>query len=562
MKHRFHFFPEPFEDETLHSVLSRYARLHGHGTNGPVFAATLWDGSFSDNVPFPCDLRQLVEALPKAACLTVPLIVERHTLLPYYQPFLSVRQVQAARSQMAFSGSEGLGLRLGLTASRLQSASKVLFCPACVKQDAANVGVAYWHRIHQLPGVLICPRHLEGLVVFDHSGLDRFRKILLLPEDEIVQSRALALDIDPNHRQGLVEISQSSQELLQANASPQSMSRIREVLVNGAVALGLASSTGRLRLAELASHIDAYFNRLAPDGEFLILAGGPSTPEAWVTKLLRKPRCTHHPLKFILLASGLKVRMVELISDVGTVRTTTAAELPSATILRTLEIPQNQRQRRPAYCKERPEGMKESIWTLAEYGMEATEIADQMAVSLPSVYRIIRESHGGSEHWNQCKHAKVLTQRRRRFKNQYRSCCAHECTDYMWLYRHDRAWLTERCDLPYRHPYLRGGNRSFENLDPHLALEILNCARGLRATLGKPVRISRTRIGRELNSTARFEKQLGKLPMCAAALACVCESRDEFHKRRLLWAEQQLLLEGKFLTPSLIYRTACIRPSN
>jgi hypothetical protein len=33
-----------------------------------------------------------------------------------------------------------------------------------------------------------------------------------------------------NALKGLVEIAQSSQELLQANASPQSMSRIREVL--------------------------------------------------------------------------------------------------------------------------------------------------------------------------------------------------------------------------------------------------------------------------------------------------------------------------------------------
>jgi hypothetical protein len=33
------------------------------------------------------------------------------------------------------------------------------FCPDCVRQDINNFGEAYWHRMHQVPGIFICLPH-------------------------------------------------------------------------------------------------------------------------------------------------------------------------------------------------------------------------------------------------------------------------------------------------------------------------------------------------------------------------------------------------------------------
>ena len=68
-----------------------------------------------------------------------------------------------------------------------------------------------------------------------------------------------------------------------------------------------------------------------------------------------------------------------------------------------------------------------------------------------------------------------------------------------------------------------------------------------------------TKIGRELHVLSRFEKQLNKLPHCAAALAAECETLDAFHRRRLSWAERKLKLDDKPITQSALYRTACLR---
>src|SRR5258707_529671 len=45
-------------------------------------------------------------------------------------------------------------------------------CPDCVKSDRQQYGEAYWHRLHQVPGVRICPIHdcvLEDSAVPAHK---------------------------------------------------------------------------------------------------------------------------------------------------------------------------------------------------------------------------------------------------------------------------------------------------------------------------------------------------------------------------------------------------------
>jgi hypothetical protein len=37
------------------------------------------------------------------------------------------------------------------------------FCPLCLEEDTQKYGEAYWHRIHQTPGVLVCPIHAIAL---------------------------------------------------------------------------------------------------------------------------------------------------------------------------------------------------------------------------------------------------------------------------------------------------------------------------------------------------------------------------------------------------------------
>ncbi|MCY1447099.1 Tn7-like transposition protein D [compost metagenome] len=185
----------------------------------------------------------------------------------------------------------------------------------------------------------------------------------------------------------------------------------------------------------------------------------------------------------------------------------------------------------------------------------------ELGLSVTYVYRVIRDSDRGGDRWKEARFAKQLSERRHNFEAEYPSHLAHECRDYPWLYRNDRQWLSE-------HVQERSNARSsrqkhtegFHQVDCDLAAAVISCAEELRARPGKPVFISRTKIGRELHALSRFEKQLNKLPRCAAALAMVCESIEEFHSRRLKWAAKKLRLEGRPITRSSLFRMANIRP--
>lgn len=201
-----------------------------------------------------------------------------------------------------------------------------------------------------------------------------------------------------------------------------------------------------------------------------------------------------------------------------------------------------------------------AVWTRALSGADAKSIASETGNSVTCVYRMIRAIADGPSRLKEAKFSKQLGDRRSRFEGDYRARLAHECRDYEWLYRNDQQWLSERTQEPVNvHRQSGQQTERFKDLDLHLANEVVHCAEMLRTLPGKPAHISRTKIGRELHAVARFEKQLNKLPHCAAALAAECETLDAFHKRRLSWAGRMLKIEGKPITQSSLYRTACIR---
>ena len=80
MELKFHFFPTAFPDETLHSVLSRYALLCGGSSRRAPFAGEKAAASFTQNVAFPSRLGDLVGALPAGTDLSVAQIIKRHSV--------------------------------------------------------------------------------------------------------------------------------------------------------------------------------------------------------------------------------------------------------------------------------------------------------------------------------------------------------------------------------------------------------------------------------------------------------------------------------------------------
>jgi hypothetical protein len=122
---------------------------------------------------------------------------------------------------------------------------------------------------------------------------------------------------------------------------------------------------------------------------------------------------------------------------------------------------------------------------------------------------------------------------------------------YQWLGKHDKDWLED--NLPPRKARTHYPSYvDWAGRDAQLAKQVRDSASRLRALPGKPVRINRAEIARDLGNARMFGKALKRLSLTVEALDEVCETREDFIIRRIWWAAQYIIEENLPTTRSEI----------
>lgn len=156
-------------DETVFSLASRLRRLWGLSSAGQlarVLFGNEWSGRRHD---FPCGLGTFA-AKTEGAAGEPREAARTHTLLRYYLPFKSEAEGGRALHSMLRRGSANTRGWLGLPPSKLGFDHPLKACPVCIRQSVEEFGWTYWLLAHQFPGVWICPRHEEPLMIRVRSG--------------------------------------------------------------------------------------------------------------------------------------------------------------------------------------------------------------------------------------------------------------------------------------------------------------------------------------------------------------------------------------------------------
>ncbi|ESU31525.1 hypothetical protein G3A_16280 [Bacillus sp. 17376] len=153
------FFPVPYKDELLYSVLGRY-----HVRSGNVsIKATQKDIYGTDSITaimdLPSHIYRIMENLPVGHNYSLEYLITNHTLYPFYAAFLPSEHAAKVKESMIGSDGGSIYNRIGLMASSVKFNHYFKFCPQCVEGEMYNHGELYWHRVHQIPGVLVCPEH-------------------------------------------------------------------------------------------------------------------------------------------------------------------------------------------------------------------------------------------------------------------------------------------------------------------------------------------------------------------------------------------------------------------
>lgn len=162
------FFPAPYPDELFYSVLCRYHMRCGVPSTG---ATNREIGGFKigQNVYLPQTIGRLSATIPPETGLSAEYFLMETTIFPYIKPFL--REDRARKSAEILTSNKPENTRNATGFSRLElSKWKYLrYCGECWQDDLLIHGEAYWHRLHLIPGVMVCPIH--GVEIMDSKVL-------------------------------------------------------------------------------------------------------------------------------------------------------------------------------------------------------------------------------------------------------------------------------------------------------------------------------------------------------------------------------------------------------
>lgn len=159
------FIPPFYPDELFYSVICRYAIRTCQSSYKLLMKDLFGSINVLVNYDLPTKLDYFVKYLDNNIDITVDNIIINNTLYPYYATFSGLEKKTALIEMMEGRNNNGsVRSKAGITASNIKAPYYFRFCPKCFDDDMLKYGESFWHRIHQTPGVYVCPYHGEFLI--------------------------------------------------------------------------------------------------------------------------------------------------------------------------------------------------------------------------------------------------------------------------------------------------------------------------------------------------------------------------------------------------------------
>ncbi|QQX86695.1 TniQ family protein [Cupriavidus necator] len=146
--------PLPYADELFPSILTRAARHTGRSYSSVLKALSVEIGRQQT-------LDHSAAFLGLATRLGVPesQVLESHTFFPYTTAYLPADHRERYACWVLNAHEDSAYTQLSHLAKFPPPPWNKRFCIQCVSNDRKDLGEAYWHRQHHLPGMTTCPIH-------------------------------------------------------------------------------------------------------------------------------------------------------------------------------------------------------------------------------------------------------------------------------------------------------------------------------------------------------------------------------------------------------------------
>ena len=171
------FVPAPLPDQTLYSWVTMFHRLSGNASNDRTRMQLFGSEKAGRQFHIPshlstfCARTHLVLGAPEQ-------VIANTTIIPFFTRF---RPTTVARDTLGMlQGENAAGVPQLLSMGKTGPCQPLTcrHCSECAHEEKLELNFPYWHRAHQLPGVLVCHKHATPLTItplpIGHRFLTRF----------------------------------------------------------------------------------------------------------------------------------------------------------------------------------------------------------------------------------------------------------------------------------------------------------------------------------------------------------------------------------------------------
>lgn len=608
------FFPSPYQDEILYSVLARYHVRSGNTSIKATLEDLYSKTTATAVMDLPSHLNRLIENMPVGSRYTVNELIRYYTLFPFYAAFLPPEQAESIKKFMEGDKGGGVYNKIGLMASSISLNQYFKFCPECIKKDAEEYGELYWHRVHQVSGIHICSKHKMLLQDSKVSirGFNKHQYTAATLENCIMVNGKNGYSDDTMEK--LFKLSSDVQTLLDNELEQKAIKWFVHQYTTKLIDMGLANMNGNIKQKELIKSFINYFGE-----EFLTLIGSSidvHSDHNWLTDLVRRKNKTSHPLRHLLLLKFIGVTIEELFTNKFEYKPFGNGEWPCLNpaadhylenTIKEIEIKYNTDSKNPlgtfrcscgfTYLRSGPDTesddrykiskvknygtvWEEKIKELAEKKLSLRETSRRLKVD-PATVKKYAKKLGVKTYWENrsnkeeeeilCKDQvntldNLIDVRRNEWlwlmkQNPDKGKAELRQLNkalYVYLYRKDKEWLNS--NSPKKRTTANVSERvDWKKRDDEIVLNVKRVVNEIVNSQGKPQRITITLVGGRLGIKALLEKHLDKLPKTKKYIDEVTENITEFQLRRIKWAIQKIKNDGQEIKLWKIFRYAGIR---
>lgn len=565
-------------DETLFSLTSRQHGFWGHRQAKDTSVLLYGRPHGGNQHDFPSCIDEFVERTRQCHGTAMEICTGR-TLLGYYRKFMNAPEEGNVIATLRGTTVAHLKFRLGLLTSRFRAHHPLKACAACMESDLKTWGWAYWHLQHQFPGVWICPTHGTLLQESDSkaSGVGRF--LWHLPNEADFRTWPSAPDdLDHAAFDRLSQISNLTVSLvcsqMPGRIDPTQLHRLYHAELERR---NLLTPHGGYRLSEIAAEFANHVRTLRTLPEFSALPATVEEAYSQLSRYLRAPRGGTHPLRHLVLIDWLlgnsenfqklyaqllspvqrsytvapgaqtpamrpannqddrKAGLVKIIHDDGKSVRAAAAELgiDTATAMAWAAQMGVTVSRRPKALKhERRQALIEQL----RLGADKADAAKNFQISVGTVTQVLRSEVGLHVQWQQARHQAAQNTARESWTKLITEHAALGVkfirklnpAAYAWLYRNDRAWLSEH--TPARIVLERKRSTLWDDRDLHLSAEVERVTLALRSTLGKR-KLMLWHLYQAIPELKAKLSALDRLPLTVRAIDVALQRRDSAKKQ-------------------------------